>query len=524
MNSRVIEAGGEQPDDGTPDDVAALYRWAKVRGTKYRDFSASRREYRAQVRYRAAVALRDRELLSHAAAEEAAAEAERSATSGEATAVRLEVARLEVVLRAEAVARAQEAVRREEREILEAQDSSQRQAARYAEPKTWGSEIEAAQASGDDPYLSEADVDESERAVSNQELEAGDGGLVDAIEETQPVFALSLLRDSVPMWLASGYRPEEPSEAAPHSARTPVALANSQPHGGETLLDSRERVAARWFALKGVFDESAAELPAMHPVRTGEARMAVVAVFSLAGGVGKTSLVATLGRALSTQGERVVLADTTSHGLLPFYFGVRELRAGVVRTFSPPEGSTDEAVSLVRYELEGKSEDAQQEALTEEILGNRVGHHRVLLDLASGVGASWLVQRMAGLQPTVLVPMAPDMNSVISLQAVERVFQGIVDSDGRQLLPFYVLNQFDAALPLHLDVREVLRRQLGDRLVRIAIRRSPAVSEALADGITLVDYAPDAPVTQDYLDVASWLRSVSPAATLGTGVRAWSER
>ena len=111
------------------------------------------------------------------------------------------------------------------------------------------------------------------------------------------------------------------------------------------------------------------------------------------------------------------------------------------------------------------------------------------------------------MHPTVLVPMAPDMNSVISLQAVERLFRGVTDSDGRPVLPFYVLNHFDATLPLHLDVREVLRRQLGDRLLRVAIRRAPVVSEALAEGMTVVDYAPDAPVAQDYLDVASWLRT-----------------
>ena len=54
-----------------------------------------------------------------------------------------------------------------------------------------------------------------------------------------------------------------------------------------------------------------------------------------------------------------------------------------------------------------------------------------------------------------------------------------------------MLNQFDASLPLHLDVREVLRRQLGDRLLPFVVRRAPAVSEALAEGMTVVDYAPD---------------------------------
>ena len=62
---------------------------------------------------------------------------------------------------------------------------------------------------------------------------------------------------------------------------------------------------------------------------------------------------------------------------------------------------------------------------------------------------------------------------------------------GKPSLPYYVLNQFDPSLPLHLDVREVLREQLGDRLLPFALRRAPAVSEALAEGMTVMDYAPN---------------------------------
>jgi cellulose biosynthesis protein BcsQ len=149
--------------------------------------------------------------------------------------------------------------------------------------------------------------------------------------------------------------------------------------------------------------------------------------------------------------------------------------------------------------------------LAEEILRHGQHNHRLLLDLSSA--SCWLVRRLADLHPTVLIPMAPDMNSTLSLLAVERLFRNITDSDGRPLLPFYLLNQFDATLALHLDVHEVLRRQLGDRLLRTVIRRSPVVSEALAQGMTVLDYAPDAPVAQDYLEVAAWLRSVSPPAS-----------
>jgi cellulose synthase operon protein YhjQ len=222
-------------------------------------------------------------------------------------------------------------------------------------------------------------------------------------------------------------------------------------------------------------------------------------------------------------GEKVLLTDTTSHGLLPFYFGASELRQGTVRTFSPPSGSTDAPIYLVSYDVDQTGGDpAAQDHLAEEIINNSRGTHRILLDLTPG--SSWIVRRLFRLNPTILVPVAPDMNSVISLQTVEKFFHGINDGDGRPLQPFYVLNQFDTSLPLHLDVREVLRRQLGDRLLPFVIRRAPSVSEALAEGMTVVDYAPDAPVAEDYVNVATWLRTVAAPATAGFRNVRWSER
>ena len=249
----------------------------------------------------------------------------------------------------------------------------------------------------------------------------------------------------------------------------------------------------------------------------------MLAVFSLAGGVGKTSLVATVGRSLSSLGEKVLLTDTTSHGLLPFYFGANELRQGVVRTFSPPSGSTDAPIYLVNYEIDQKiGDEAAQELLIEEILNSSRGTHRIMLDLT--VSSVWVVRLMARMNPTILVPVAPDMNSVISLQAVERFFHGVIDGDGRPIQPYYLLNQFDTSLPLHLDVREVLRRQLGDRLLPFVIRRAPAVSEALAEGMTVVDYAPESSISEDYLNVATWLRTIAAPATAGFRNVRWSER
>ena len=289
----------------------------------------------------------------------------------------------------------------------------------------------------------------------------------------------------------------------------------------DTLEHSRERQASKWYALKGVFDPTHEAIP--EPARSQEMPVPMVTVFSMAGGTGKTSLVATLGRALSASGERVLLTDTTSHGLLPYYFGASELRPGVVRTFSPPPGSADAPIYLVSYDVPPQPSDpAAQDWLIDELARNSRGLQRVVLDLAPS--AAWLAKRLAQLNSVVIVPVAPDMNSVISLGTVEKFFNGVTDGQGRAVQPYFLLNQFDSSQRLHLDVREVMRRQLGDRLLPFVIRRSQSVSEALAEGMTVMDYAGDAPVATDYMNLASWLRSLSmPAAAVFTNAR-WSER
>jgi cellulose synthase operon protein YhjQ len=311
-----------------------------------------------------------------------------------------------------------------------------------------------------------------------------------------------------PAWLT----PDRPS-AAPHQA------ASQAPE--DTLQGSRDRLASRWFALRSVFEGVGAPVeaaPAPQP-----ARAPAVAVFSLAGGVGKTSLVATLGRALSARGERVLLVDTAPFGLLPFFFGARDQRPGLLRTFSPPGTSADAPIQMVTVDPEGMNPDAGgHDALTAEIGNYSRGMSRVIVDLATASGAT--TRRVLRMSPLVLVPLVPDMNSVVSFSSIDSFFQHNGNPTAKPSLPFYVLNQFDPSLPLHLDIREVLREQLGDRLLPFVLRRAPAVSEALAEGMTVMDYAPNSTVAEDYGSLAGWVKSQSaPATSAYRGVR-WSER
>ncbi len=180
----------------------------------------------------------------------------------------------------------------------------------------------------------------------------------------------------------------------------------------------------------------------------------VVAVFSMAGGVGKTCLVATLGRALSALGEHVLLADTTAGGLLPFYFGSRASNPGVVRTFSPIGVERDAPVKILNLEAERYPRNGgEHDPLLAELISDGGGASRILVDLATA--GRDVTGRLLVLRPTVLVPLLPDMSSVASLGSLE-AFLGRDEGAAH-----YLLNQFDGSSPLHRDVREMLQQPLG---------------------------------------------------------------
>ncbi|MFP5226918.1 MAG: cellulose synthase operon protein YhjQ/BcsQ [Acidobacteriota bacterium] len=473
------------------DDVATLYSWANLHGAKYRDFSASRQEMRAQMRQRT---LADRARTSREEAqtpppalhegprwEDLLPDSEREAAAGAAAPPRRE---------------------------FERRFEPMKEAERGPMPPP-APEPATRFGLGAAPLLREG---------------AGPS-LVERISE----------RDSAevrPAWLAEPGTPPQPAQVLPMPAPVvapPAAVVASPAHvpqpavlppmpapvpGIDSLQQSRERVASRWFALRGVFGRGSEEL---QPMRS-EGQVPVLSFFSLAGGVGKTSLVAAVGRALAARGERVLLTDTCSFGVLPFYFGAREIKPGVVRTFSG--GTTDPPIRVLT--LQAERYDADPDLLRREMSRGAQDVSRVVIDVATG--SAPMLRQAARLSPAMIVPVVPDMASVVTLPVLENFFRNQEGLSGKPLQAWYVLNQFDPSSPLQLDVREVLRQQLGERLLPFAVHRSPAMSEALAEGMTVIDYAPSSPAAEDIMSLVTWIRNTSVAVGSGQrGVR-WSER
>lgn len=468
----MTEPKGQFDQNETPEDVASLYSWANLHGAKYRDFSASRAQTREKARQRVEQAMEE--------------ERQRGQQSAEPKRGNGDTRKDEFPPRPPA------------------------QPPRVTQPSP-----------------SPSDRSQTEFPARDDLASALRGlGVPPSYRQASPVSHPPLREESYSPPRASWSATDVPEISGRPAWLVPERAETSGPSGlppapEDTLQGSRDRLATRWFALRGVFEGSVP--PAQAAPAPAVARAPALAVFSLAGGVGKTSLVATLGRALSARGERVLLVDTAAYGLLPFFFGASDQRPGQLRTFSPPASSGDAPIQMITLDPDvfGPENDPQ-EALAAEILKHARGVARVIIDLATASGAT--TRRIMRLSPQILVPLVPDMNSVVSVSSIDAFFDHNGNASARPALPHYILNQFDSSLPLHLDVREVLREQLGDRLLPFVLRRTPAVSEALAEGMTVMDYAPNSTVAEDFAGLAGWVKSLSAAATTSfRGVR-WSER
>lgn len=537
----------------TPEDVATLYSWANLHGAKYRDFSASRAQTREKARQRVQEAI---EAERRRAREEVEAQKNAEARKAAEAAIVVEAQRKqEEALKEQAIKAEQQAAQERawqgNRPVPNPVPPGQPLQQDYQHAQPPASPVAnghfAGPPSSQNPYLHQyptgqplytappvaAPIQHPYPQAAGQPLYTAPPAQAPYSSPAPPApgpvspqeqyrarddhylqvrnpWAPAETREPAgrPAWLSSE-RPEPPAPQAVHPAPE------------DTLQGSRDRLTSRWFALNNLFSGGPAPAEAV-PAATVQ-RAPVLAVFSLAGGVGKTSLVATLGRSLSARGERVLLVDTAAYGLLPFFFGARDQRPGVLRTFTAPGTSGDAPIQMITIDPESLTPDlGQQETLTQEISRHARGAGRVIIDLATASGAT--TRRVLRMAPTVLVPVVPDMSSVVSVSSIDSFFQHNVSGSGQPVRPCYVLNQFDPSLPLHLDVREVLREQLGDRLLPFALRRTPAVSEALAEGMTVVDYAPSSTAAEDYGHLAGWVKSVAAPATHGfRGVR-WSEK
>ncbi len=268
---------------------------------------------------------------------------------------------------------------------------------------------------------------------------------------------------------------ERPSAASP--APGPEAVPPGQ---------KPQEVQGSRAGLRALFDEMGGDDRPLEqrPQRRARALVVTTAV----SGMGCTTLTATLARYYQSRGEGVLIFDDREDGLLKLHFEAENSAAIPIlnRKISPTLSSTWFQEPMTVHQLDYRWFLMDTKAVTPALVNTR---------LVPG--------------SCYLVPVLADMRGIKAALALSEQLDSYENEQGRRLPFYFVLNQFDSASRLQEEIRQHLMRRLGSRLAPVTIRWSEEIGAALAEGTTVLDYAPESPASRDFENLGDWLADLA---------------
>ncbi len=227
--------------------------------------------------------------------------------------------------------------------------------------------------------------------------------------------------------------------------------------------------------------------------RLGRPSRTVWPVLCSVGGCGTTTVLATLGRALSILGESVLLVDAGGSPTLPLYFGGQTGEHGLL-CFRSQGNRFEGAVHILQSYGE---EDAPVSRAMAQLADDT---HHVLLAPTTAMSVR-MVDRL-WIDGACLIVITPELRSLLAIEQILKRLPSPVRAH-------FLLNRVDVSNPLHAITRERLAAQLGDRLLPFVVPEASEISDALASGFTVIDTHPRSVAADSYFQLAEWLRAAS---------------
>ena len=242
-----------------------------------------------------------------------------------------------------------------------------------------------------------------------------------------------------------------------------------------------------------------------------------LAIISLAGGVGRTTLAGELATLAARAGHGSLAVDWDPQNLLALHFGLEH---------PPAEGLAANAANGLPWQ-----DCALRNADGAVLLPFGRLSLAQLRDWYPQMARErdWLAERLAQIERPaprsgrhwtfIDTPRAPSLLTEQAMRAAEAVLLVLrADPGAVALLPealemaaakplLAVINGFDASRPLQQGVRAALQSRLGARLVPHVVHRDEAVPEAYARLGHLAELAPQAQATHDLHGLMRWLEA-----------------
>ncbi|MGK9416066.1 cellulose biosynthesis protein BcsQ [Pseudomonas cedrina] len=233
------------------------------------------------------------------------------------------------------------------------------------------------------------------------------------------------------------------------------------------------------------------------PVDGGATRAKVVALVSVNGGVGRSSLVMALSSSMQRQGESVLALDLDPQNALCHHLGldstvsgigraslqnaqwVRCLQAGFAGAQVIPFGDTD---TQQQETLQGWLK-REPDWLAQQLAGLRLGEHQtVIIDTPAGNNVYF--HQALNLADGVLVIARADAASLATLDQLDGLLAPYLERERAPAVHF-VINHLDEDNALQLALVEAFKQRLGT--LPLQVHGDMAISEAQARGADPLD-------------------------------------
>lgn len=243
-----------------------------------------------------------------------------------------------------------------------------------------------------------------------------------------------------------------------------------------------------------------------HPLH----RVHIIAVISAKGGVGKTSIAASLGVAMAQTRQQVLMLDFDPQNSLCHHVGVnpnaRKGSALASLKNEPWSSTTIEITPGLRLVPYGTPTEAERTAY-EQLLERHpswVADHLSELCVKPGTivifdtppGPSVYVRRVLQITDLALVLTLPDAASFAAIPLMERLLDEYSRPKASFLGAKYIINQINSGQVLSRDMAEIIRHELGDAIIG-RIHSDQFMCEALANQQDVIRFAPYSQASHD---------------------------
>lgn len=230
----------------------------------------------------------------------------------------------------------------------------------------------------------------------------------------------------------------------------------------------------------------------------------VVAVVNHKGGVGKTTTTHNLGAALRTRGLKVLLVDIDPQSNLTQAHGLQEPRPNMAEWMNgEPLPSEYEPLHLLPSALDLLDTERQLEAegvagytVLAEMLEPALQYYDlVMIDCPPDLGI--LTQNALMAATGALVVVQPQYFSLNGLETILTLLKKVRRLNPQLDLTGILVSMADRT-QLTSKITAYYDQNWPDRVFSTSIRRAVAVAEAQLAGQSILEYAPEAPVSADY--------------------------